>query len=182
MKNGFSWATIIILASILLISACGDGNKKLEEGSDASISQNQKEESISELNQIRQSQLPPLSKEWAERLFNTTTYLDFIFYNVSYTLSMNESQSIKQFISGIGTKHVFQDKNCPSQGRIFFQEEGNVFMEADIHYIENQCAYLVFFIGNKAMFANELNDSGKEMFRNYLGSGQQNIRNQVKGN
>ena len=167
---------------MILIAACGESNKKWKPGPGDSLSQNQKDQAISELNQVRQSQLPPLSKEWANRLFNSTTYLDFIFYNVSYTLSMNESQSIKQFISGIGTKHVFQDKNCPSQGRIFFQEEGNVFMEADIHYIENQCAYLVFFIGNKAMFANELNDSGKEMFRNYLGSGQQNIRNQVQGN
>jgi hypothetical protein len=165
----FSFLPILFLA--ILFSACNSGGD--QNANEAASIDQQKE--VSEYNQTKKSQLPPLSRDWFDRLVNEVDYIDFIFYNQDFSLSLNERESVMQFLGGIGLEHVVQDPNCPSQGRIFMQVQGNEIMAADIHFIDNQCAYLVFLIGNKPMYANKLNQNGEDVFRAYFGA-----KNQLK--
>lgn len=159
----FNWIPALLF--VFILGACNEGNDPKQPGDNASSNTE-----ISEYNQTKKAQLPPLSREWFDRLVNEVDYIDFIFYNQDFSLSLNERESVMQFLGGIGLENVMQDANCPSQGRIFLQSQGNEIMAADIHFIDNQCAYLVFLIGNKPMYANKLNQNGMDVFRAYFGA------------
>lgn len=162
-----------LLACALLFVACSNSDQ--QEGEQQN--QNNQKEAVSEYNQTKKAQLPPLSREWFTRLVNEVDYIDFIFYNQDFSLSLNDRESVMQFLGGIGLDHVVQDPNCQAQGRLFMQSQGNEIMAADIHFIENQCAYLVFLIGNKPMYANKLNKNGEDVFRAYFGA-KNNLKSQ----
>ncbi|MCB0662605.1 MAG: hypothetical protein KDC24_07690, partial [Saprospiraceae bacterium] len=69
---------ILSIVTFFILGACGEGahsSKKDNKG------QSQTEPEISEYNKTKRSQLPPISKEWFERLLNEVDYVDFIFYN-----------------------------------------------------------------------------------------------------
>ncbi|MEL7021799.1 MAG: hypothetical protein AAGK47_09330 [Bacteroidota bacterium] len=109
---------------------------------------------------------PAMSSEKATRLFRMTDYMDYVFYDLPFSMSHDKEADIKNAISYIGAiPTTTAMPQCPSIGRIFYQSKGEIIGEAEFHFnSESRCHYLVFLEDGKPKYSNLLTEIG---VRNY---------------
>ncbi len=118
-------------------------------------------------------ELPGLPQEMRDKLFYECDYIDLIFYQQNFSMSLNEKPSIEQIIAIVSADPATYFSACQASGRAFFQSKGRVITEADVHFSDNNCAYFVFMENGKPAYANNMNESGVSLFKSYLMQGAQ---------
>ncbi|MFK7935794.1 MAG: hypothetical protein AB8G22_19935 [Saprospiraceae bacterium] len=152
----------------LFFFACGSDTKTENSSSTTPPTAAIVEEPLNEL-------YPTLPLEKAERLFTETDYLDYVFYELPFSMNHSKEADIKNSIRYISTSPVTNRiPQCKSIGRIFYQAKGEIIGEAEFHFNNDVgCYYLIFMEENKPKYANLLTQTGVTNYSNLFSQVQQ---------
>ena len=103
--------------------------------------------------------LPSLPLETIQYLWENCDYVDYVFYTLPISMSLNEKGSIQYVLRHISADAAPLDPNCKPIGRIFYQIKGENFLEADI-FFQKGCTYFKFLKDGQATYANFMTDDG----------------------
>lgn len=96
---------------------------------------------------------PSITEEKMKYIYDNCDYIDFIFYDVDFSMSQNQRPAIIQTIGGVSTTAAPIDTNCKPVGRVFFQVQGINALEADLFFTGN-CMYYIFLENGTYTYAN----------------------------
>lgn len=137
---------------LFFLVSCGNGNQQ---------SPSKKETSPkTETN----ASLPGITFEEMKEIYETCDYIDFIFYNVDFSMSINAKTNIQRTVGFISTSTTALKPSCQAMGRIFFQRNGELLIEADMFFDEN-CQYFVFQKEGKPAYINAITPQGQAYFK-----------------
>lgn len=111
--------------------------------------------------------LPKLPKADADFLWNNCTYVDLVFYNLPFSMSIDNQAGIRSNLIMIANKQISQNPACKSIGRVIYQIDGKIILEADMFYGDG-CNYFVFYKDKKAVYANSMTAEGIQYFTNIM--------------
>ena len=154
---------IVLFFAVLLVISCNSEQKK-QPSSTLAVQEAPKGES--------KFNLDPLPREEMLRLYNEATYIDYIFYDLPFSLSQDNQASIHanlKLVSSSPLDHL--PMTCRPIGREFFHIEGEIVYEADLYYSEGCMAY-VFIKDQKPIFANKLTEGGIKFYGNIISQSQ----------
>ena len=111
---------------------------------------------------------PTLPLEKAEKLFKEADYMDYVFYELPFSMNHGKRVDIKNAVAYISTSPVTNRiPQCKSIGRIFYQAKGEIIGEAEFHFNkEVGCYYLIFMEDGKPTYANLLTTKGVNNYNN----------------
>ena len=144
MNNSFSSLLFSFLV-LLLFANCSEGTKETKTETEAP------------------KVLPSISFEEMKKLHDETDFIDIIYYNFDFSMSVNAKTNIKRMVGMVSPNAANLNPNCQAMGRIFFQKNGNLLIEADM-YFDKQCRYFVFQKDGKPAYANDLTPEGQAYF------------------
>lgn len=128
--------------------------------------------------QGRFGDLPPLPESAVKRLTSETTYIDYIFYDLPFSISQDDKPSISSNLNLISQEKMGPiAEGCKSIGREFFHINGNIEFEAEI-YFQNGCYGYVFIDKEKPIYANKISPSGMKFYANIINQAEQ-IKNKA---
>ena len=109
---------------------------------------------------------PSLPADEYARLRDSVTYIDYLFFELSFSMSMSEPPAIRYALEGISPEAAVPRAACPAMGRIFYKVGGRTVREADLHFAPG-CTYLAFYGDDgRVAYANELSPAGEAFFNN----------------
>jgi len=108
--------------------------------------------------------LPSITEAEMQNIFNKCDYIDFIFYNMDFSISVNDKNNVKQVVNFVDRAQPPANLTCPTMGRIIFQHNGEILIEADMHY-SDECKHFIFFKDNKPTYANKISSQGITYFQ-----------------
>lgn len=111
---------------------------------------------------------PSLTQAKMTELWDNCTFVDYTFYNLPLSLSLDNPGAIKNSLQHISTQTVPASKKvCKPAGRIFYQKNGEDLLEADI-YLSKDCQFYVFYENKKPSYANMMSEQGINFFKTTL--------------
>jgi len=112
--------------------------------------------------------LPPLPIEVYTRLFEEATYVDYIFYDLPFSVSQSEKPSIQANVLMIDQSEIkIMAPECKPIGREFFHFDGEIEWEADLYFTKD-CLGYVFLKDQKPIYANAISAKGGEFYSNLI--------------
>ncbi len=155
MKNYFP-LPLLMLLTLFLFSSCG-GKKEEKKGMDKDKMWATKS------NEVKVSTLPSITFEEMKAIYEDCDFIDIIFYNVEFSMSVNNKSNIQKMVGFVSTNAAQVNPACKAMGRIFFQKNGALMIEADMYY-DDQCQYFVFQKNGKNAYANDITPEGQAYF------------------
>ena len=110
--------------------------------------------------------LPSITLEELQALWNTCNQIDYLFYDLPISSSVNDSQSAQAHLRHISDSPVRADvkKRCGyAIGRVFYKADGEDLLEAEAYY-SGGCAFFVFFKDGKPASCNLMTPAGVNHF------------------
>jgi len=135
-----------------VLSSCGDTAKKGSTAPDSA-----EVPSKSGVVNAKQTGLPSITLEEMQILYEQSDYIDLIFYNMDFSMSVNDKPNVQRVVTFVDKTQPNPNFTCPTMGRIIFQKNGEILIEADMH-IDKTCSHFVFFKNGKKAFANNISD------------------------
>lgn len=155
MKN-----TILFLIFSFIFFACKNEIKKQ--------SQENGEEVVKEDTRI---EYPSISKEEIQKMHKEVDYVDYIWHNTGFSISLEEKEAIQSNVLLISEKPVGKIPfNCKPDGNKAFNIKGNTFLSADV-YFSPGCTFYVFLKDNKPVSANQMTEQGVNFYTNVFKQG-----------
>lgn len=122
--------------------------------------------------------LPALPISELQMLYDKASYVDYIFYDLPFSLSQDNQASIRANLGLLSPdKLTTLSISCKPIGREFFQVDGEIAYEADLYYSDG-CYGYVFLKDNKPAFANMISEEGLKFYRNIIQQAEQ-VRTQA---
>lgn len=121
---------------------------------------------------------PPLPQGIFEQIATQTDYIDYVYYNLPISMSMNDPNSINSVYRHFTPLEAPIKKQCKSIGRISFMSKGVIIAEAEMYYGADNCNYFVFLEENKPKYANQMSQVGVDFYANAFKSAQTQFNNQ----
>jgi len=112
---------------------------------------------------VKVSTLPSITFEEMKVIYEGADFIDIIFYDVDFSMSVNNKTNIQKMVGFVSTNVAQIDQSCKATGRIFFQQNGELLAEVDMYY-NDKCRYFVFQKNGKAAYANEITPAGQAYF------------------
>ena len=160
---------VFLIPLFLVLFACGEASKDPNKEANTAAPTSQNNDIIAEA-----QQLPSITQEMMTQLYNSCDYIDFVFYELSFSMSFDNKNAIGTALNWISPTVPILVKNCKSLGRMVFQGNGEIIMEAEmIVSNKNECGHFVWIIDGERKYANRLNADGKKYF---LGLINQNLK------
>lgn len=156
MKNS-TYSTLFALILMVLLSSCGGGDSSNKD----KLSKEEKWKTKAEKVQV--SSLPSISFDEMKTIYEGTDFIDIIFYNVDFSMSVNNKTNIQRMVGMVSTNVAQLNPSCQAMGRLFFQKNGELLIEADMYYDET-CQYFVFQKNGKPAYANYITPEGQAYF------------------
>lgn len=141
---------------MVLLSSCGGGDNSNKNSTS-------KEEKWKQAEKVQVSSLPSISFEEMKKIYEGTDFIDIIFYNVDFSMSVNNKANIQRMVGMVSTNVAQLNPSCQAMGRLFFQKNGELLVEADMYYDET-CQYFVFQKNGKPAYANYITPEGQAYF------------------
>ena len=107
--------------------------------------------------------LPGIPMEMLKNLWDNCDGMDYVFYNLPISMSLDNQPSIQNALSQIAEKPAAVLPQCKSIGRIFFMIEGENILMAEL-YFAPECTYFVFLQDDKPAYANYMTSHGVQYF------------------
>ncbi len=113
--------------------------------------------------------IQPLPATQLQRLRDSVTHIDYVFYEQSFSMSMDEAAGVDYALAGISEAPPVITNRCPAIGRAFYKIGGRTVEEADIHFASG-CTYLAFAGPDKRpTYGNAFTEQGKSFFNGQFG-------------
>ena len=109
--------------------------------------------------------LPPLEK--LEYLFENCTHIDYVFYDLPFSMSMDDQGSIQRTLAHISTSVAPEKADCKPMGRIFFDVETSTELEAEFFFSPG-CVYFIFYEDGKKKYSSFMTPDAVKYMNNYL--------------
>ncbi len=101
----------------------------------------------------KRSNLPPITKEIMQKMLAEVDYIDYIMYDLPFSISQDTKADINSNILFISNSPIGNvPVNCKPIGRKFYNIRGETFLAADI-YFSNGCAFYIFLDGEKPIYS-----------------------------
>lgn len=110
---------------------------------------------------------PSISEVMMKNLWEHTDFIDFNYYSLPISMSMDNKPAIQNILSHLEPTPVALPSTCKPTGRIFFQKEGEDLEIAEF-YLHQDCRCFVFLKDGKPAHSNRLSDKGLEFYRNSI--------------
>lgn len=159
MKSKFFALLLIVTTTSLL--ACSDKAKPSETGSTEGTASTAAPAATVSNNA---GSLPPMPKERLQNLWDNCDYIDFVFFDLDFSMSQEEKSAIQGTVAGIGANAPTLNPACKPIGRVFFQVAGKNVEEADL-VMGQGCVYYIFQENNKPAYANLLTERGFKFYQ-----------------
>ncbi|MEO1513562.1 MAG: hypothetical protein AAFV95_01075 [Bacteroidota bacterium] len=167
MKN---WFLILVLGACLAACQSNSSNNTSDEAADQSSTPTPAPAQV-EL-------LPMLDQEIGRQLVSSCDHIDYIYYELPLSMSMDEKPAIHNILSQIGSRPAPAKPSCKSIGRISFNGAGERITEAELYYDGQGCNYFVFLENGKPAYGNYLTDAGIQFYKNAFAQAQQQFGTQ----
>ena len=134
----------INLLILLLISSCRPSGEKKEAIQEVPPAGSMAGESY-----------PTVPDSLMQKLWERCDYIDFIFYQLNFSLSPDQKTDIQKSVEHIAASAPAIQAACKPVGRVFYQIEGENVLEGDI-YFSPECQYFIFYRDGKKVYANAM--------------------------
>lgn len=114
------------------------------------------------------AEFPRLQPAQMQALVDSVDYIDYVFYELEFSMSMDNASGIQYALAQIGPESARRRPGCKPIGRVFYQIKGRNAMAADMFFSQG-CTYFEFVEGNTVVAANEMSEVGKEFLNNQFG-------------
>lgn len=111
--------------------------------------------------------LPSIPLDTMQMLWEKCDYVDYLFYQLPISMSLNEQTSIRYALRQIAAEPAPLKPECQPIGRIFFQVKGENAAQADIFFSPG-CTYFVFYENGKKTYSNYMTEEGIQYLNNQL--------------
>ncbi len=158
-----NYKIIFFLLSALLFIGCGGQSNSTDT-----------EKAKNSSRQIKANIPPPLSGEELSIITNSTTVMDYIFFELPYSINIDQPSSIFTMMSYVTVNSPSNYGGCGNPiATIMFNMQDGKQRRADLFY-SSTCAYYVFYDenGTQVTHANEINEIGKEYYNKIVNSTQ----------
>ena len=103
-----------------------------------------------------------------QNLYNNCQLIDYIFYDLPFSMNQSESNGIKSTISHVTTlAQPTIPADCKPIARQLFQIDGEFVLEAEVYFSDN-CQFFVFLEDNKPKYANKMSETGIQFYTNII--------------
>jgi len=152
----------ILFASVLLIGCGGNGaTAKKPAATTTAPAKAAPAQSTGVKNKVALQSIP---RETILNLWNKCTYIDYIFHDLPFSMSQDESESIQANLNYISAEpQAYIPNNCKPIARQMFHVGGDIVLEADV-YLSNVCQFYVFVENEKPVYANKMSPSALQFF------------------
>jgi hypothetical protein len=116
--------------------------------------------------------LPGLPADILQQLFEECTLIDYVFYDLPISMTIDQKPSIQTSLSYIANSAPDLKPECKPAGHITFQVNGSIALEADFYYSQG-CTYYVFYKNKERLFANHMTQDGANSFGSLIQQGMQ---------
>jgi len=152
---------LIVLFSITMIFACKSDNKTEEKDSSISEEMQETKQPVKAVT----GEMVNLPVDVFLKVYMEADYIDIIFEDLPFSMSQDNSKSIKQILSHLDKKPPAAiSGQCPLFGQMLVQKEGNIILEGDMFHSEG-CYYYVFKHQGK-VYHNGMTPNGIQFFEN----------------
>lgn len=119
--------------------------------------------------------LPSIGLEVLENLWENCDFVDYVYYELPISASLDKQGSIRTAISHIEETPVAKLPGCKAIGRVFYQIEGENVLQGDIFFTKG-CTYFLWVDKKGKYFAgNLMMDSAIQFFASNIQAAQGNI-------
>lgn len=160
MKSNFFALLLIVTTTSLL--ACSDKAKSSAADNAESAAASPAASAAAVSNTA--NSLPPMSKERLQYLWDNCDYIDFVFFDLDFSMSQEEKSAIQGTLTGIAANAPTLNPSCKPIGRVFFQVAGKNVEEADL-VMGQGCIYYIFQENGKPAYANLLTERGFKFYQ-----------------
>jgi len=144
------------LLGLLILGNCGDKKTAAKEQSPTATK-------TATAPVVTPNALPSITLEEMKLLYEKCNYIDFIFYNMDFSMSVQDKKNVQRVVTFVDKTQPSGNLTCKAMGRIVYQASGETLMEADMHFDKN-CRHLVFYKDGKKVAANNMTDQGVTYF------------------
>ena len=144
----------LLLLSLLLLQCNGDQQSN-DHGADKVKELTTEATSETKTPAATVATYPSITAEKMKYLYDNCDYIDFVFYNLDFSMSQDQRPAIIQTLRGVSTTPGRIDASCQPIGRVFFQVEGVNAVEADL-FFGGVCLYYIFFEDGQYAYSNQM--------------------------
>lgn len=162
---------LFILFVILFLGACNSDKPKAEVQQDTPTTSPTTEASTATTDALY---LPSITMEEMQSLWNNTNQIDYIFYDLPISSSIDNSPSAQvhlRHVSDTPVNMTTKGRCTNGLGRAFYKSNGTDLLEAEIFFSE-QCAFFIFYKKGKAVYGNLMTQEGVNFFNQMVSAAQ----------
>lgn len=157
----FTLYTLIFIFSLTLISCGGEAVKEKTSTTQAEIPPAAAAAKPGVKNQVALESVP---RKVIMDLWNSCTYIDYIFHDLPFSMSQDETESIQANLNYIATEpQAYIPNNCKPMARQMFHVGGDIVLECDV-YLSDNCQFYVFVENEKPKYANKMTPDALKFF------------------
>jgi len=158
----FTLYTLIFIFSLTLISCGGEAAK--EKPSTAGAKAEQSAPAAAKPGVKNQVALESVPRTVIMDLWQNCTYIDYIFHDLPFSMSQDETESIQANLNYIATeRQAYIPDNCKPMARQMFHVGGDIVLECDV-YLSDNCQFYVFVENEKPKYANKMTPDALKFF------------------
>lgn len=108
---------------------------------------------------------PSLPIARMQALYDSTDYIDFVFYYANFSMNQSNDPSIKATLGHVSNEvpTVYPDA-CQPIGSLFFQSGGKEIMQAELYFSE-RCVYFIWLENGQRTYANKMTPAGFQFYQ-----------------
>jgi hypothetical protein len=118
-------------------------------------------------NSTQASTLPQMPKAVLQRLFDSCTLVDYTFFTLPFTISIDRPNDIRSSFRQVGVGKVTKKPECKTFAKVFYQIKGRIVMDADVYFSEG-CTYFIYNIDGKPTYANPISTEGVSFYNQLI--------------
>ena len=115
---------------------------------------------------------PSLPDAMMQQLINQCDYVDYIYYQLPISMSMDEKSGILNALRHVSANPAPLNKACKSIGRVIYQQSGETLVEAEL-FMSEGCQYFLFLDDNKPKYGNLMTDEGIQFYNGAIKQAQE---------
>jgi len=115
--------------------------------------------------QVQADTFPSIPIPKLQDLWENCDYIDYVFYQLPISMSLDQDNSIKYALSHISSSGAPKKPECKSIGRVFYQVKGENQEEAELYFSEG-CTFFVFLENGKPKYGNYMTPTGAQYLNN----------------